>query len=111
MCMIRASLNPVEELGSSSFSEGCIAVSIILDGVERGIRDIESDSRILSIFIAHVQAPQKYGSGGWIFGSHSGPSNHRMRIESFDQSQGYEPCGLNLATPPRYKRRSGFDWF
>src|SRR5206468_9394921 len=28
------------------------------------------------------------GSGGWSFGSHSGPSNHRSRIESFDQSQG-----------------------
>ncbi len=51
------------------------------------------------------------GSGGWSFGSHSGPSNHRLRIESFDQSQGYEPCGLNLATPPRYKRGSGFNWF
>jgi hypothetical protein len=26
-----------------------------------------------------------------------GPSNHRLRVEAlFDQSQGYEPCGLNL---------------
>ena len=45
----------------------------------------------------------EFGSGGWIFGSHTGPSNHRLRVEAlFDQSQGYEPCGLNLATPPRY---------
>src|SRR5205807_4255146 len=54
------------------------------------------------------------GSGGWTFGSHSGPSNHRLRVESFDQSQGYEPCGLNLATPPRYKREAvltGFKGF
>src|SRR5260370_30604031 len=49
------------------------------------------------------------GSGGWTFGCHSGHSNHRLRIESIDQSQGYEPCGLNLdrllrreSTPPRY---------
>src|SRR5712692_5483233 len=54
---------------------------------------------------------QKFGSGGWIFGSTHGPFEppleDRIRI---DQSQGYEPCGLNLgrlllngeSTPPRY---------
>jgi len=109
-CMIRASLDPVEEAWVEQvFPRDCIAVSII-EGVERAIRDIESDSRISSVFRS-VWTSQKYGSGGWTFGSHTGPSNHRLRVESFDQSQGYEPCGLNLATPPRYKRGSGFNWF
>jgi len=108
--MIRASLDPVEEAWVEQvFPRDCIAVSII-EGVERAIRDIESDSRISSVFRS-VWTSQKYGSGGWTFGSHAGPSNHRLRVESFDQSQGYEPCGLNLATPPRYKRGSGFNWF
>src|SRR6266571_6571334 len=119
MCMIRASLNPAEGTWVEEVFRGTASpYQQYSRGVERAIRDIESNNRISSVFVAYVRASQKYGSGGWSFGSHSGPSNHRLRVESVDQSQGYEPCGLNLdrllrreSTPPRYKRRTGFDWF
>ena len=75
---------------------------------------VESNEELTEPVIPIVKSyPSEIGSGGWSFGSHSGPSNHRLRIERFDQSQGYEPCGLNLdrlllreSTPPRYTRRT-----
>jgi len=60
--------NPTAETWSSRFSEGWVAVSIILGGAEQRIHDIESDKQISRIFIAFIQVSPNYGSGGWIFG-------------------------------------------
>ncbi len=92
--MIRASLNPAEGTWVEEVFRGTASpYQQYLRGVERAIRDIESDNRISSVLVAYVRASQKYGSGGWIFGSHSGPSNHRLRIEASTNLRVMSPAG------------------